>query len=405
MRFSLFSSLRIKIILLFSMLVAAVFAVNLVVAVRILEAEKRSDLEKILTHATEDSMEEYLPPDVNEKTDISYLYDVPHNISLLQDSEADSIEFVVSKNIYVSQSKEIVGYTKTYSGLYLNCISKSAKIDAAVNRYAKNLLIGYVIYLIVILTISFFALERLIRPLGLLALKCRTYKDGDVFEIAHKKCGDEICEVSGAFASLVERLENYRKKEKELFKEAAHELKTPIAIMRARLDVYQNSDEYDKEKFIFEISADVERLVSELKGVLFFESSDFEASGEFEAARSIKNTLAKMDILIKRQSVDVLMEPANLRLNKPKKLFEKLILALMENALTYAKNGSQIVINIEEHAKTICIKNEKGGEKYLFSSKIGEKILDRISNEMGFSYIIHDENGFYEVCLNFGEKD
>jgi len=386
------------------MLVAAVFAVNLVVAVSMLEAEKRSDLEKILTHATEDSMEEYLPQDVNEKTDISYLYDVPHNISLLQDSEADSIEFVVSKNIYVSQSKEIVGYTKTYSGLYLNCISESAKIDAAVNRYAKNLLIRYVVYLIVILTISFFALERLIRPLGLLALKCRTYKDGDVFEIAHKKFGDEICEVSGAFASLVERLENYRKKEKELFKEAAHELKTPIAIMRARLDVYQNSDEYDKEKFIFEISADVERLVSELKGVLFFESSDFEASSEFEAARSIKNALAKMDILIKRQSVDVLMEPANLRLNKPKKLFEKLILALMENALTYAKKGSQIVINIEGRTKTICIKNEKGGEKYLFSSKIGEKILDRVSNEMGFSYIIHDENGFYEVCLNFDEK-
>jgi len=386
------------------MLVAAAFAVNLVVAVSMLEAEKRSDLEKILTHATEDSMDEYLPQDVSEKTDISYLYDVPHNTSLLQDSEADSVEFVVSKNIYVSQSKEIVGYTKTYSGLYLNCISESTKIDSAVNRYAKNLLFRYLVYLIIILTISFFALERLIRPLGLLALKCRTYKDGDIFEIARKKCGDEICEVSGAFASLVERLENYRKKEKELFKEAAHELKTPIAIMRARLDVYQNSDEYDKEKFIFEISADVERLVSELKSVLFFESSDFEASSEFEAARSIKNALVKMDILIKRQSVDVLMEPTNFRLNKPKKLFEKLILALMENALTYAKKGSQIAISIEERAKTICIKNEKGGEKYLFSSKIGEKILDRVSNKMGFSYKVHDANGFYEICLNFDEK-
>lgn len=402
MRFSPFSSLRAKIILLLFVLVATVFAINLVVAVNMLEAEKRSDLEKILTHATEDSMAEYLPSDVNEKTDISYLYDVPHNISLLQDSEADSIEFVVSKNIHIPQGKEIVGHTKTHGGLYLNCISKSAKIDTAVNRYAKNLLIRYVVYLIVILTISFFALERLIRPLGLLALKCRTYKDGDIFEISQKRCGDEICEVSGAFASLVERLENYRKKEKELFKEAAHELKTPIAIMRARLDVYQNSDEYDKGKFIFEISADVERLVSELKGVLFFESSDFEASSEFEALKSIKKALAKMDILIKRQSVDVVIEPANLRLNKPKKLFEKLILALIENALTYAKKGTQIVISIEEHTKTICIKNEKGGEKYLFSSKIGEKILDRVSNEMGFSYQIHDADGFYEVCLNFG---
>ena len=71
-------------------------------------------------------------------------------------------------------------------------------------------------------------------------------------------------------------MEEYRRKESELFKEAAHELKTPLALMRSRLDVYEQSNVYEKSKFIQELSHDLERLTAELKNVLFLESSDFE---------------------------------------------------------------------------------------------------------------------------------
>lgn len=401
MKFSFLGSLKARIVFLFFFLTAIVFTLNLTVAVNMFENEKRNDLQKVLTHATEESIDEYLPPDADEKTDISYLYDIPHNISILKDSDADSIRFIISKNMYIPTGKEVFGYSKTKNGLYLSCVSASAKIDAALSRYVENLLVKYTAYLVVMLAVSFVVLERLMRPLGALALRCRRYRDGDVFELSRQNYGSEICEVSDAFAALVERLGKYRKKEKELFKQAAHELKTPLAIMQARLDVYLSEDGYGKQEFVSEMNADIERLTKELKGVLFFESFDFEEPEELDIAAVLTKIFARMEILIKRFEVEVSVEGESFILSSPPRLFEKLLSALLENALTYAEHKSKIEIALDKTAKTICIKNKKGGEKYLFSSKIGQKILSRLSNEIGFIYKTTNDSDAYEVCLQF----
>ncbi len=401
MKFSIVASLKAKILLLFFVLVAAAFAVNLMTASHMLREEKRSDLQNILTHAAMESVDEYMAQNTDEKTDISYLYNVPHNISILTDSDAHSISFVVSKDVYAGNDNEIVGSYKMANGLYLHCMSKSNKIDEAVFRYEKNLLLRYVVFLALILIIGLIVLQTLMRPLALLAKRCREYKDGERFESAKSRCGSEICEVSDAFAALVMRLENYRKKEKELFREVAHELKTPLAIMKARLDVYENDTDYAKGKFISEIESDITRFSDELKNVLFFESFDFEEPEELDVKQSIHTVLAKMEALRKRAAIDISISEESFAFRCAPRLLEKLLSALLENALTYAARMSKIEIIINKEAKSICIKNEKESEKYLFSSKIGQKILARLSYEIGFTYTITNSDNFYDICLQF----
>ncbi|MFZ2891224.1 hypothetical protein, partial [Sulfuricurvum sp.] len=61
------------------------------------------------------------------------------------------------------------------------------------------------------------------------------------------------------------------------------------------------------------------------------------------------------------------------------------------------------VIKVECNPMTreICITNTIGEEKYLFSSKIGEKILKRLSSEIGFKYTIVQNQNFYQIKLIF----
>lgn len=397
MNFNTLNSLKVKIVLIFSLLMAVAFGLNWQVAIQTIHDEKVEDVEKVLAHLLTESKDEYIFIPLNPSSDLRFLHTIPHNILILKDSEASHVRFLVQRIPYKPNKGEVSTSLALDNGFYLNAISDHHKIDAAVAKYGEKLLVRYLLSLLVILIISFWLLHRYMRPLGGLAERTRRWKSGDPFEFSTSNAGEEIDELSRAFSALVRRLEGFRSKEKALFKEMAHELKTPIALMRARLDVYENSHEFSKEKMLGELGHDIQRLMSELKNVLFFESSDFEDPQTFQIADALNEVIAKVDILAQRRNLTIRLTPESFPLNVPRTIFLKVIRALIENALTYAKEKSDIVIEVNPLAKTLTIVNEKGGEKYLFSSKIGQKMLDRVSREVGIGYRIEDDERWYRV--------
>lgn len=401
MRFNPVASLRGKIAILIFVIIGCGFVLNLAFAIHTLRAEKINDLRKVLSHAMEETRDEYLPSNPDDKLDLSYLYEVPHNISILGDSEVDSLKISISKAPHVPLDNEIAEYIRLDNGNYLNFVSLDAKINASLIKYSEKLLLKYVVFLVVMLIVSILVLRKLMAPLKDIAAKCRDYKDGGAFLSGAESYPSEINSASNAFNALVGRLEGYRKKEKELFREAAHELKTPLAIMRARLDVYEGDETYQKGKFVAEFSSDLERLSSELKNVLFFETSDFEDNEEFNMCSLILETVGRIDVLASGRNINIEPKCETMFVDTKKKMFRKLFAALLENAVTYAKEGSKIEITLNQSERTLGIKNQKGGEKYMFSSKIGERILKRVSSELGFLYEISDADGYYEVNLRF----
>lgn len=397
MNANFFKSLKVKITLLFSLVIAIVFAINWQVAVRTMHGEKIADLEKVLTHLLVESKDEYIIAPLSTSSDLGFLHTIPHNILILKDSDANRIRFLVSRAPRVLENAEVGASIALDNGLYLNVTSDQEKIDEAVAKYGAKLFERYGLTLCLILIVSFVLLQRYMRPLGILAERAHSWKCGDPFKFALENAGQEIEELSHAFSALVYRLEGFRTKEKALFKEMAHELKTPIAIMRARLDVYEKSDNLSKEQMVTELGHDIERLMSELKNVLFFESTDFEDSTYFEMTDVLDEVIHKVDILARRRKLKLFVCQERLGVNAPRKLFQKVMTALVENALTYAKEGSEIKINIETDKQVVTISNIKGEEKYLFSSKIGQKMLDRVSKELGIGYAIMEDASQYRI--------
>jgi len=394
-------SLKIKIAFLFSLLIAIAFSINWWVATETIRGEKTEDLEKVLHHILNESVDEYISIPLDEQSDLSFLYAIPHNQMILHDSEASHIRFRVSKAPYSSSEEEIGASVLLSGGLYLNAISDDVKLKSSVRKYAEKLLIRYVYSLLAILVISFLLLDYYMKPLGVLAQKTHDWKNDDPFEFSLDNPGKEIEEVSDAFSGLIRRLEGFRTKEKELFKEAAHELKTPLALMRSRLDVYENSEEYPKAKFVADLGHDVERLLGELKNVLFLESSDFEDPVFVNINQALRKIIKKVDILAQRKELSIHLPAQNFTVHVPEKLLNKVFLALIDNAMTYAAQGSVIDIQIDPIRRSLSVANEIGSDKYLFSSKIGQKMLRRISEELQFTYEIVQDKSTYRINLNF----
>ncbi|MGZ5209097.1 MAG: sensor histidine kinase [Sulfuricurvum sp.] len=399
MKFSSNGSLKIKIATLFSLLIAIAFSLNWLVATQTIRGEKIDDLEKTLQHLLYESHDEYIFEPLTLKSDLTFLYSIPHNQMILDNSDASHLRFLVTHSPYHGEKNEISAYVKLSNTLYLNAISDDAKLQLSVNKYSKKLLIRYLFSLLAILIISLLLLDYYMKPLGVLAQKTRDWKSGDEFVLDNS--GREIEEVFTAFNNLIRKLEGFRTKEAELFKEAAHELKTPLALMRSRLDVYEKSQNYDKVKFVIDLGRDIQRLTDELKNVLFLESSDFEDPVSLNINTAIQNIVHKVEILAKRKKLSIQLSKQSFFVTTPEKLLRKALMALIENAMTYATENSQIDIEIDPLLRTIAIANEIGNEKYLFSSKIGHKMLLRLSEELHFSYEITQHPSRYAITLKF----
>lgn len=393
--------LKIKIALLFSLVIAIAFSINWGVATETIRGEKIEDLEKVLHHILSESTDEYITVPIDMGSDLSFLYAIPHNQMILHDSEASRVRFSVSKAPYSAPKDEISASVQLSNGFYLNAVSDDRKLQVSVQKYAEKLLIRYVYSLLAILGISIVLLDYYMKPLGVLAQKTRNWKNGDSFEFSLDNPGKEIEEVSDAFSALIHRLEGFRTKEKELFKEAAHELKTPLALMRSRLDVYENSQGYEKAKFVADLGHDVERLTSELKNVLFLESSDFEDPVPVDINKALRGIIHKVDILAQRKQLHLHVSTQSFIAYVPEKLLHKVLIALIDNAMTYAAEGSSIDIEIDPLLRKLSVINAIGADKYLFSSKIGQKMLTRLSEELQFTYEIIQDKSAYRINLNF----
>ncbi|MDD2782099.1 HAMP domain-containing sensor histidine kinase [Sulfuricurvum sp.] len=404
MRFKWVASLKFKISLIFFIGLAIAFSINLLIAVKTVHVQKEEEVENVLTHLLVESTDEYISTSLNPSSNVNFLYTIPHNIMIVSDSEVNALHFVVSANPYRTNDKLIVSSIKLSNNYYLNAISDHQKIDKATYKYTQKLLIRYMISLLVILFIIIFALDFYMKPLELLAIKTREWKRENPFDFVQENVSSEIKEVSSAFASLVKRMEEYRRKESELFKEAAHELKTPLALMRSRLDVYEQSNVYEKSKFIQELSHDLERLTAELKNVLFLESSDFEEAIDIDLHAMLTKLKEKMDILIQRKNLQINISQSTFEVKAAEKLMYKVCGALIENAITYAAYNSIIHISIDGQLRIIEISNHVGNDKYLFSSKIGNKILSRLSKEIGYEYTIKEMGDLYSIQIQFNEN-
>jgi len=394
-------SLKFKITLIFSIGIAIAFSVNWVIAIKTIHTEKTEDAEKILQHLLIESIDEYITSPLSPSSNMSFLYTIPHNKMILSDSEVSGLNFIVSVNPYRTHEKQIAASIKLSSGYYLNATSNHLKVDKSTRKYGEKLLLRYIISLVIILIIVIFILDFYMKPLVLLALKTREWKRENPFDLTINDASSEIKEVSAAFATLVRRIEGYRLKETELFKEAAHELKTPLALMQSRLDVYQSNNDYSKDKFMDDLGHDIERLTSELKNVLFLESSDFEEASTVDIVNTFQMLKTKMEILIQRKQLRLQLPKDSFSVKVPKKLLLKVLSALLENAITYAQENTTVEIGCDPISRTVVIINTIGAEKYLFSSKIGEKMLKRLSHELGFGYTIQSNKQYFQIYLIF----
>jgi len=227
---------------------------------------------------------------------------------------------------------------------------------------------------------------------------------------ANKKGDIPICDGSyevknlrDAMLELIDTNAYLCEQKQELFKEAAHELKSPLAVLKARLSLYDQQNDASKTEFINASKEDISIITSKLKELLFLKSIEWDMQQQKVMLNMEDNCKVMQEIFApilmkKNVGVDSHWEEGFI-IYTYKEAMLKVIQAIFENIFIHTKPNSTIMVNAKPNV--IQIQNEIDFKKEgaLFSSHIGIKMIQRLSTKLDYEYSIKNDDKYFYTTL------
>lgn len=225
---------------------------------------------------------------------------------------------------------------------------------------------------------------------------------------------DELGELEVSFNKMIERLEASRLREqeeeelrKELIANLSHDLRTPLATIRAHAYSLKNEDiSSDGQKSIEIIDKKIDHLHTLIENLL---SYTLLTSGKYtykpqnvDVNRSIRLSLSAWYPIFEKEqfTVDIDLFEKTVHWKMDPNWFERILDNLFQNVVRHAKSGQYIRIFCEEN--TIYIKDKGPGMKNKSDQTgagIGLSIIELMTKEMGISWNIESSSEGTTISL------
>lgn len=315
-------------------------------------------------------------------------------------------DFKMDELTELPQEREgrISAYTKLRDDKYLQLSCSHDLLDEEVLSFTLNTLGVFVLVFILFLSVFVLYVKRQFRWLHCLIDFCNSYESD---KSSYLKCNGtyESTNLHMAILSLIQSNDNLCIQKQELFKEAAHELKSPIAVLKARLALFEKDDKSDKKEFVLQSQGDISRIVSKLKELLFLKSIEWDMQLQREDVNMQDNCKMMQESfgpILDKKGVEVDSQwDEDFVIHTYKDALQKVLQAIFENIFIHTKQNSTIYVQAKPNE--MFIKNEIGSKDDipLFSSYIGTKMIERLSEKLSYEYHTSEDDTFFYTRLTF----
>lgn len=159
----------------------------------------------------------------------------------------------------------------------------------------------------------------------------------------------EIKELSEKFDDLIQRIYKDYKKQKEFSSNVAHELRTPIAIMQAQVDVFseKNTDENNLE-FIETMNSNLKRLKKLIDSVLLLSKRNKLKISSVNLDNMIDEILFDLDDFASSKNISLDYNYSNISIDSDDVLIQRLIFNIIENAIKYTEEDGSVDVSVKK---------------------------------------------------------
>ncbi len=251
--------------------------------------------------------------------------------------------------------------------------------------------------------------KRLTRPISSLVTASEHLSKRNLSYRVDIETDDEIGDLARSFNKMAENLEQNEKLRKNLLADVAHELRTPISIMRANLEAIQAGVIEADEEVILNLNDEIlrmSRLVNDLQELSLAEAGELVLhklpTDVGTWAKAIARSL-QAEAAVKEIKLNTEIEENLPVLNLDQNRMDQVIQNLLNNAIRYTPEGGQIFFSVSKKDSKVWIQVRDRGPgikeddlPHIFNRFYrGEKSRTRSEGGMGLGLAI--AKGFVEA--------
>ena len=218
--------------------------------------------------------------------------------------------------------------------------------------WAKSLLITLIITLIGS-SLMYFIVGYALRPLKNFTKQIEDIQAKNLqLSVLPQSKSVEIVRLTSAFNRLLKRLGDTFLAQRQFSASAAHELRTPLAVMRTRFEVFDKNKAPDITEYKETISmarTQIDRLSHVIDLLLeMTELQSAEKSDDISLAELVEEVICDLTEVSEKKSVSLIQKPGNAIVTGSDTLIYRAIYNLVENAIKYNKEGGEVSVSIED---------------------------------------------------------
>ena len=235
----------------------------------------------------------------------------------------------------------------------------SIKTDVSLYTDIVNQILADIILvnLVMIFLVVFYAMllsRTLLMPIKTISQRLASVDEKFLKPIDGAEIPSEFSPLSNSINRLLERIETFILYQKELFIGIAHELKTPLAVMKTKNEVTLIKPR-ESEKYIVALKNNhdsidnMNKMISSILEIGRQEGAQFEAPEQTDMIAYLKELCVNFTILARTVSKDVELNlsPEKLDISVQKSLFMHVIQNFVQNAIKFSPDGEKVLIESE----------------------------------------------------------
>ena len=209
--------------------------------------------------------------------------------------------------------------------------------------------------------VYYFLVSRSLKPLKELKEKVQEI---DIDKVDNEKKiymegqSQEIEELSLAFQKSLDKIYGSYAREKALSSSIAHELNTPVAVMKSSLEIYlmkNKLEDRELKELLDNFDENIDRISKIIESLLFLNRRENTISRKFDIKDLVEEIVFDLEDLAEEKNVNLISKMRSREIYTSDILLERVLYNLGKNAIAYNKDGGLVVFDFAEDEENYFI--------------------------------------------------
>lgn len=261
------------------------------------------------------------------------IQDIGEKIVMEETNKGNKDYFIVLEDSKVKSTKEIKNFSLIVIG--------------------STIALGSLVY--------YFLVSRSLKPLKELKEKVQEI---DIDKVDNEKKiymegqSQEIEELSLAFQKSLDKIYGSYAREKALSSSIAHELNTPVAVMKSSLEIYlmkNKVEDQELKELLDNFDENIDRISKIIESLLFLNRRENAIARKFDIKDLVEEIVFDLEDLAEEKNVNLISKIRSREIYTSDILLERVLYNLGKNAIAYNKDGGLVVFDFAEDEENYFI--------------------------------------------------